>query len=530
MLLGLAAVHVVGVLPVSVPRSAHYAVRQQNTQGGAWSPLFVYTSEASTDAARCGYMNNTRGWTASWVHVTLPAATTAELEVTVLAPSHGVGVPREVRVLPPEGASARVAAGGTVAVTIGTPGQFYIEVNNQMDARLPQAHVIDPTPVHSFHVFVDPDFGDEPGPLSPSPGRVRVVQPGHPAPTADFPEQILYFAPGEHTLPGCGNGTGRAPQPYVLRSNKRYHLAAGAWVRGVLVGDAVDNVTIDGQGALVGADIRRLPCDGGGVPGIEMKGKRWLQNNITVRGITLVDMPGHNLALAGHDYDVSWIKVFSWRINGDGVDAPGVGGSGPHAFRLGDSFLRVQDDALYMEPGHTYERVRIWRDNNGKNFLFGGEVPKAAYPAYGTVVRDCDVLYDRAAPRPDSQLKAAAGIFAVKFLHSFRNLTVANVRVFDPYRVSALFSIGDVPVRNGGPGLAENQTFTGMAFTNVHAAAPAYGNGLHTKPNILRATAKGATIRMKLCNVTVAGRDLKLDWGNATVWDVAGNVSVSFDK
>ena len=71
-------------------------------------------------------------------------------------------------------ATGRPAADGTVAVTIGTPGQFYIEVNNQMDARLPQAHVIDPTPVHSFHVFVDPDFGDEPGPLSPSPGRVRV--------------------------------------------------------------------------------------------------------------------------------------------------------------------------------------------------------------------------------------------------------------------------------------------------------------------------------------------------------------------
>ena len=68
----------VGVLSASVPpRSAHYAVRQQGAQGGAWSPLFVYTSEASTDAARCGYMNNTRGWTASWVHVTLPAAATA---------------------------------------------------------------------------------------------------------------------------------------------------------------------------------------------------------------------------------------------------------------------------------------------------------------------------------------------------------------------------------------------------------------------------------------------------------------------
>ena len=59
----------------------------------------------------------------------------------------------------------------------------------------------------------------------------------------------------------------------------------------------------------------------------------------------MVDMPGHNMALAGLHFDVSWVKQLTWRINGDGVDAPGAAKTAS-GLRLTDSFLRVSDDAM----------------------------------------------------------------------------------------------------------------------------------------------------------------------------------------
>ena len=53
-------------------------------------------------------------------------------------------------------------------------------------------------------------------------------------------------------------------------------------------------------------------------------------------------------------------------------------------------------------------------------------------------------------------------------------------------------------------------------------------NGL-TKPNILRAVTAGSAIAVRMVNVTLAGKPIESYWGNATVYDVAGNVSVKFD-
>ena len=510
--------------PLLLP-STHYAVRDLERN----SSLFVYQSAASTDLTKCGYFNKTRGWTASWVQLTLPTNTSVHLEISLLNRKNN-NAPREVRVLPPENADAVIAAGGSIIMTVRSTGQFYLEVDRQMDDRPLYLNHTNPDwnlpRVHTFHVFADPVFDDVPN-ISNS-QFVRVVQPGQVAPKDGFPESVLYFTPGTHVLPGCEGGSGKV-QPYTLQSNKRYYLAEGAWVHGVLVGNDVANVTIDGAGVLVADQIRRpAPCDNGGVKGLEIKGKFYITRNITIRGITLADMPGHNMALGGHDFDVSWVKIFSWRINGDGVDGPGASGR-RHALWLRDSFLRVQDDAMYMESGHRYERVRLWRDCNGKNFLFGGEVVGHSYPEFGTLVKDCDVLYDRMSYRNDKVIKAAAGIFSDKFLNTFQNLTVENVRVFDPNPYSSLIQIGNIPHRNGGPNLAKNQRFVNLNFTNVHVTSLSYGNGINTALNVLRATTSGSAIQIRMRNVTIAGRQLKMTWGNTSVWDVEGRVEVVFD-
>ena len=68
--------------------------------------------------------------------------------------------------------------------------------------------------------------------------------------------------------------------------------------------------------------------------------------NTKVEGITIANSPFHSIHLVSK-YDPSkptemrWLKIFTWRGNGDGI--------GSHANDLvEDCFIRTQDDSLYV--------------------------------------------------------------------------------------------------------------------------------------------------------------------------------------
>ena len=65
---------------------------------------------------------------------------------------------------------------------------------------------------------------------------------------------------------------------------------------------------------------------------------------------------------ADHPDDViRWVKIFTWRSNGDGV-----GSSGNQVVE--DCFVRTQDDSSYV-GGRGMRRVVFWQDWNGSTFV-----------------------------------------------------------------------------------------------------------------------------------------------------------------
>ncbi len=154
------------------------------------------------------------------------------------------------------------------------------------------------------------------------------------------------------------------------------------------------HIRIFGHGTLSGARIKHpgyaglsgSHIDHGHFRPIEIVGAA----DTRVEGITIADSATHSLMLIGprkegHPNTVKWTKIFTWRVNGDGIN--------PFANTLvEDCFLRTQDDSLYVN-GLGIRRTVIWNDANGSAFVLSS-LPRAA--DHPLVVEDCDIIYSRA--------------------------------------------------------------------------------------------------------------------------------------
>ena len=77
-----------------------------------------------------------------------------------------------------------------------------------------------------------------------------------------------------------------------------------------------------------------------------------------VIGITIANSATHSLMLRGkHNYEeithIKWVKIFTWRTNGDGINPFGN-------CLIEDSFIRTQDDSTYVN-GRGIRRVVYWQ-------------------------------------------------------------------------------------------------------------------------------------------------------------------------
>ena len=59
--------------------------------------------------------------------------------------------------------------------------------------------------------------------------------------------------------------------------------------------------------------------------------------------------------------DIRWVKIFTWRGNGDGINPFSNG-------LIEDCFIRTQDDSTYVN-GRGIRRVVYWQDCNGSTFV-----------------------------------------------------------------------------------------------------------------------------------------------------------------
>ena len=69
--------------------------------------------------------------------------------------------------------------------------------------------------------------------------------------------------------------------------------------------------------------------------------------NTKIEGITLANSAYHSLQLPSkydpeNPVEARWVKIFTWRANGDGI------GGKPNLL-VEDCFIRTQDDSTYVE-------------------------------------------------------------------------------------------------------------------------------------------------------------------------------------
>ena len=75
-----------------------------------------------------------------------------------------------------------------------------------------------------------------------------------------------------------------------------------------------------------------------------------------------------------------WVKIFTWRGNGDGINPFSNG-------LIEDCFIRTQDDSTYVN-GRGIRRVVYWQDCNGSTFVMSpiGAVLPDALPICNTYI------------------------------------------------------------------------------------------------------------------------------------------------
>ena len=434
--------------------SDHYTIRVRPAGGGDWQPVFAWqTTCKAIEPKTDGYYDTLAGWTHTYGNF----ETSGGVEVEI-ARVDGRPI-RTAAVHPRRKASACSVADGRARVTLDEPCLVAVDIDGQMDEQDTGKGYRGP-PLHTVSVFANPPLADKPKPDDPG---VRVVRPGE-APPSDGDWATLAFLPGVHDV-------GLA---FPLRAGCRYYIPGDAIVYGTLSSQAWADgrrIRIFGHGTLSGARLKHpkfvepalSEADGRRYRPIEVMGA----TDVRVEGITIADSATHSLMLigpyqAGRPNQVTWTKIFTWRINGDGINPFGN-------TLVEDCFLRTQDDSLYVS-GLGIRRTVLWNDANGSSFVL------SALPNLDRrelVVEDCDVIYARAKwhhwaggrvfnMRGEGGGAAGAGVV-------FRNINVEDPRP----TLQQFFLCMTVPPPYSGQGESRAAgDLAGVRFENVAIAAP----------------------------------------------------------
>ena len=80
--------------------------------------------------------------------------------------------------------------------------------------------------------------------------------------------------------------------------------------------------------------------------------------SVKVVGISIINSAFHSILLSGlhrpeEKTEVRWVKIFTWRANGDGINLFGN-------TLVEDCFIRTQDDSTIVN-GHGIKRTVFWQ-------------------------------------------------------------------------------------------------------------------------------------------------------------------------
>jgi polygalacturonase len=183
----------------------------------------------------------------------------------------------------------------------------------------------------------------------------------------------------------------------VLQSGQSVYIHGGAVVYGTIFAQDARDVRVWGRGILDGSRFHR---------DMTLTGLTTLMHidqceNVRVEGVILRDSVIYQLATTGgRGFEISNVKILSWRRNSDGMDFHNTSDIHVH-----DCFLRCFDDAVVLKGQHVYhgcstrdlpmenvlvERCTIWGDW-GRALEFGAETSAPAIRH--VVLRNCDVIH-----------------------------------------------------------------------------------------------------------------------------------------
>ncbi len=374
-----APLNVYGAVPGLTP-SEHYLVSvSENRPGSEVKEAFVFSTVCKkTEPNTDNYFQSLAGWTHSYVN--FETATPVMVEI---ARKDGKPITKAV-VHPARKAKSCEVRGGKVYVVLEKPSLVAVDIDGQMDdqdtGKTPSGKY-EGAPIHAISIFANPPIIDKPD-LDDK--EVYSVKPGEMPPSEGY-WKTLYFLPGVHEI-GAG---------FAVHAGKHYYIPGDAIVYGTFNNmDQNDghDIQIFGHGTLSGAHLKHP----------RYADPKPIRENLydpiciaqasstTVSGITLADSAHHSLMLFGayipeRPTDVRWLKIFTWRGNGDGINPFGN-------VLIEDCFIRTQDDSLYVN-GRGIRRVVLWNDHNGSSFVFSA-MPNLTNRIL--VVEDCDVIYARA--------------------------------------------------------------------------------------------------------------------------------------
>lgn len=345
-----------------------------------------------------------------------------------------------------------VVINGKIYFTIDNPCQITIDVNGQMDDHHAEINPIGPPPVsdgsqsypiHTLSLFANPILQR---PVLTDPNIV-FVEPGVKPSSNLGVKSILYFKPGVHNI-------GRN---FTIFANKTYYIPGDAIVYGTFAntGGSGANIKLYGSGTISGIKINHPLYDPEYTAPANTTGDKtwkliWSVNcsNFKVEGLSLMDTPKHtmNLYAAGSnkiETVCSWLKIVTWRSNGDGIGTADV---------INDCFLRTGDDCSYLK-GYERKRIVFWRDVHAAGFHMANMSNSAI------VAEDCDVIYNRSR----DVIGDNGAIFdqrggGVNGLESV-NLEVNNFRSEDPLANMRFFNLS-----SGTSG----SSYKGLVFKNIN--------------------------------------------------------------
>ena len=298
--------------PAGIERSSQYAV--QVMQEGRTRDSFVYMSRAQ--------WRSNRSETTSWTTFSFSG------KVTVRVTKRS-GDFQDCKILPTSCRIKPKVKGNSIEFRLDKPRKVSVEFDGDI--------------THPMLVFADPLEDDIPQPNAPD---------------------VIYFGPGIHDV----------GESLSVESGATVYLAGGAYVKGRIVADKADNITIRGRGILSGEDFERKSTHL-----IRMRNT----DNVSIEGITLVNSPHYNISLRGSEHIVRNVKMIGWYFSTDGICTG-------HNGLVEDCFFKVNDDAIKLYHSNMLvQNCVIWQMENGAPFQISWNMPS---DNSGFHVRDIDVI------------------------------------------------------------------------------------------------------------------------------------------